>query len=266
VREDLQPGAGEDLCHLAGDWRIFQLCQGHRWSLDDLVTAWMAARVGVAGSLPGSLPGSILDLGCGIGSVLMLLAWRFPAARVVGLEAQPESAALARRSLAWNGADAPDVAPRCVVVEGDLRDPAALESRAAPFALITGTPPYFPRGEGVESDRPQRGPCRFEHRGGVEDYVAAAARHLAPDGAFVMCAGAAQSGRVKAAAQSHALGMESRLDVIPREGKAPLFSVFSFRNAPSSPQVAAQTAVVRNPHGRWTDWFKSVRAEFGMPT
>src|SRR5262249_20078807 len=98
-RADLWPGPGEGLCHLAGNWRILQLVRGHRWSLDDLVTAWFAAEV-----VGGAPPGRFADLGCGIGAVLLLLAWRFPAARGLGVEAQPVSVDLARRSLAWNGA------------------------------------------------------------------------------------------------------------------------------------------------------------------
>ena len=111
----LGPRAGEDLCYLAGDWRILQQTAGHRWSLDDLVTAWVAAEV--AAPRP---PARFLDLGCGIGTVLMLLAWRFPAARGVGIEAQPASVDLARRSLAWN-----DAATRCEVRCGDFRDAVA---------------------------------------------------------------------------------------------------------------------------------------------
>src|SRR5262245_38432707 len=106
------PGPGEDLCHLAGDWRILQRIGGHRWSLDDLVTAWFAASV-----VQDAPPERMLDLGCGIGAVLMLLAWRFPGARGLGIGAQAVSVDLARRSLAWNGADR-----RCTVVLGDLRD------------------------------------------------------------------------------------------------------------------------------------------------
>jgi tRNA1(Val) A37 N6-methylase TrmN6 len=41
----------------------------------------------------------VLDLGCGIGSVLLMLAWRFPDAAVVGVEAQALSLDLARRSI-----------------------------------------------------------------------------------------------------------------------------------------------------------------------
>src|SRR4249919_3334332 len=82
------PGPGEDLCHLAGDWRILQRIDGHRWSLDDLVTAWLAAEC--TGAHP---PAHVVDLGCGIGAVLLLLAWRFPAARATGIEAQTVSVA-----------------------------------------------------------------------------------------------------------------------------------------------------------------------------
>ncbi|HYY05809.1 MAG TPA: hypothetical protein VE997_04480 [Candidatus Limnocylindria bacterium] len=74
----LGPRPGEDLCYLAGDWRILQRLDGQRWSLDDLVTAWCAAE---------QMPASVLDLGCGIGAVLMLLAWRWPRVRAVGIEA-----------------------------------------------------------------------------------------------------------------------------------------------------------------------------------
>ena len=37
----LWPGPNEDLCWLAGDWRILQRIDGHRFSLDDLVTAYV---------------------------------------------------------------------------------------------------------------------------------------------------------------------------------------------------------------------------------
>ncbi len=111
-RPDLVPGPDEDLSFLAGDWRIFQPRKGHRWSLDDLLTAWVAIDQVTSVHVP-----RFVDLGCGLGSVLMLLAWALPDARAWGLEAQASRAARARRSLRYNGAD-----ERCVVVDGDLRD------------------------------------------------------------------------------------------------------------------------------------------------
>src|SRR5213078_2755580 len=87
---------------------------------------------------------------------------------------------------------------------GDLRDPEMLPEGAT-FDLVTGTPPYFPIGTGVESTLVQKAPCRFEHRGGVEDYTAAAARALAPRGRFALCAAYGQQERIEAAAALHDL-------------------------------------------------------------
>ena len=264
----LWPDADEDLCWLAGDWRLLQRTDGHRFSLDDLVTAHFAFHcVGGAEARPRP-PGRILDLGCGIGTVLLLMAWRFPgAAAVVGVEAQEVSAGLARRSIAWNG-----VADRCRVVSGDLRDEGVLQGEP-PFDLITGTPPYFPRGTGLESEQIQRGPCRFEHRGGIEAYAAAAARHLSgPDALFVGCAAAPQGDRVEAAAAAAGLRVTRRREVIPRAGKAPLVMLFSVQRP--SPQagetIVAATIVepplvVRDRAGRRTEEFVALRAEMGMP-
>ena len=94
---DLVPAENEDLCFLAGDFRIFQRRDGHRWSADDLVTAHFAI------TSVDAAPRRVVDLGCGIGTVLLFLAWRFSEAEVTGIEAQELSAGLARRSIAWNG-------------------------------------------------------------------------------------------------------------------------------------------------------------------
>jgi tRNA1(Val) A37 N6-methylase TrmN6 len=263
AREALWPGPGEDLCWLAGDWRILQRTDGHRFSLDDLVTAHLAARLLEDRPRgPGAPPPRLLDLGCGIGTVLLLLAWRFPEAEAWGIEAQDQSAELARRSIAWNG-----VGARCRVLGGDLRDPAALGAAASgAFDLCTGTPPYFPRGTGLESDRPQRAPCRFEHRGGIEEYAAAAARHLGPGAPFVACAAAGQRARVAAAAAAADLALERWRDVIPRAGKPPLLSVFAMRRrAQAARLVLEPPLVVRDAAGRRTDDFSAVRIEMGMP-
>jgi tRNA1(Val) A37 N6-methylase TrmN6 len=251
----LGPRAGEDLCYLAGEWRILQRLDGHRWSLDDLVTAWVAA--GVARECAAR---SVLDLGCGIGAVLLLLAWRLPAARVLGIEAQAVSVDLARRSIAWN-----DVSARCAVVHGDLRDPATLGAGAA-FDLVAGTPPYLRPGAATASSCVQRGPCHLEYRGGIEAYWAAAGRWLASHGAFVSCAGATQAERVVPAAAAAGLAVERRLDVVPRAGKRPLFSVYTLRRAPgASGAVVETTLVVRDAAGRRTREFRAVRRDMGMP-
>ena len=117
---------------ITASFRLLQRRRGHRFSLDDLATAWEAAR-----ACPGAA--TYLDLGCGVGSVLLMVAWRLPVARLFGVEAQELSFALLRRNVDENG-----LAPRATLALGDLR---AL-TRAWPHercALVTGTPPYLPQ-------------------------------------------------------------------------------------------------------------------------
>jgi tRNA1Val (adenine37-N6)-methyltransferase len=242
------PEADETHSLLSGDWRLFQKRRGHRWSLDDLVTAWFAAR-----QLDGGpAPTRCLDLGCGIGSVLLMTAWRFPLARCTGIEAQALSMGLARRSIAWNG-----VGDRVDVRHEDFRE-AALEPV---FELVTGTPPYFPPGTGTESTKPQAAPARFEHRGGVEAYCEAMARALTPDGIAVLCAGAGQAERM---AQQTTLSVHRELPIVPKRDTPPLLFVYALGRAPK-PIQKLEPLVVREADGQWTPAFLDVRTQMGMP-
>jgi tRNA1Val (adenine37-N6)-methyltransferase len=250
----LLPGPDEDLCWLAGNWRILQRTDGHRTSLDDLVTAHLATM------LMNRPPARCLDLGCGIGSVLLFVAWRFPETRLVGVEAQAVSAGLARRSIAWNG-----IGDRAVVVTDDFRTAAVLKTEPR-FDLVTGTPPYFPIGAGPESDHVQRAPCRFEHRGGVEAYCLAAAPMLAAGAPFVACQAWNQRERVEPAAAAAGLRLVRWREIVPREGKEPLLCIFAMRATEHAESLQTlPPLVVRDRAGRRTAEFKAIRAAMGMP-
>ena len=249
-RGELAPAAGEDLCYLAGDWRVFQKLRGHRWSLDDLVTAWVATR-----GLDPRTSRRALDLGCGLGSVLLMVAWILPETDVTGIEAQADRAALGRRSIAYNG-----VGARCRIVDGDLRH----DTPAGPFDLVTGTPPYFPRGTGTESAKPHAAPARFEHRGGVEAYLAIAADRVAPAGRIAICSSALERDRVDAAVRALGLGHRERWAIVPRAGKDPLVIVDVLART-GAPDPAPHRLVVRDRDGRWTPGFQRVRGDLGMP-
>jgi tRNA1Val (adenine37-N6)-methyltransferase len=216
------------------------------------VTAWVAAETTTRA------PERILDLGCGIASVLLLLAWRFPSARVLGIETQAISVELAQRSIAWNG-----VGDRCAVHAGDFR----VATLDGVFDLVTGTPPYLPIGTGRESRRVQKGPCNFEHLGGIEVYCETAARVLAPDGTFVVCEQAAQDARVAAAAGAAGLAIAETLPVVPRAGKPPLFCVHVVRRRRSRARASARRPplVVRDERGVRTPDCRAMRAAMGLP-
>ncbi len=254
-RPELWPGPGEDLCYLSGDFRILQRLDGHRWSVDDLITAWYAIT-----RVAATPPRRIIDLGCGIGTVLLFTTWRFPQASSTGIEAQELSAGMAARSVAWNGVD-----DRCQVRHADLRDRDA-RADLGPADLVTGTPPYLPKGTGLESEHDQRGACRFEYRGGIEDYCLAAAELLAPDAPFVACFDARGRTRVEKAAANAGLAIQSYRDIIPKEGKPPLFSVFSASRGEKVAALVDEPPIcIRDRQGRFTDEFGAICREMGMP-
>jgi len=104
----------ETLDAISGHFRIFQLRGGHRFSTDDVLTAWY-------GTTWAPSAAAVLDLGSGIGSVGMIAAWRLPGSRVVTIEAQPGSVRLARKSADYNG-----LSGRYEIREGDFRDAGAI--------------------------------------------------------------------------------------------------------------------------------------------
>jgi tRNA1Val (adenine37-N6)-methyltransferase len=256
--------------------RVWQRRRGHRYSVDDVATAWLAIR-----ARPDAR--SSLDLGCGIGSVLLMVADRLPQVRAVGVEAQAVSFALAERNVARSGLGA-----RVALHAGDLRDVVLIEHlvrEAGRFDLITGTPPYKALGTASVSPDSQRAHARVELRGGVEAYLQAAALALAPGGLFVMCAESALQARVRAGALAAGLVQVRQLDVIPMaERKARLFSVHCFTSvdpaqfaaascvsqAPGSASAApgrishVEQLVLRDASGARTDAAHALRAFFGL--
>lgn len=293
----LVPQEGEQLCVFVGDWRIYQRTGGHRWTTDDLVTGWVAGKAARNGSpgTPETSRGSriqrTLDLGCGNGSVLMMVAWQYPEAQCIGVEARSEAVGLARRSILYNIGH--DNAGQCrvKVINDDFRrlihEPSSLcsvDSEGSTlddcleptissildshqkFDIITGTPPYFRvdfqlsqatrviscetsssesttaevdmvlaaptvekaliRQGGMPTCK-ESAPARCEFRGGIEAYCAAAACNLAPVGTFVVCENWANHDRVLVAAEAAALRIVSIQRVIGKEGKPPLFCVYS---------------------------------------
>jgi len=106
------------------------------------------------------------------------------------------------------------------------------------FDLITGSPPYFPLGDGVVSEHPQKLACRFELRGTVKDYCVIAAKHLALGGFFacVFPNEAAQLARVEAGAREAGLVIVRKRPVVFREGDPALVGLFGLMREEDLPE------------------------------
>jgi tRNA1(Val) A37 N6-methylase TrmN6 len=240
---------------LTREFRIFQRRRGHRHSTDDLLTAWYAAT---KTREEGLAPRRLLDLGTGIGSVGLTLAWCFPEADVTAIEVQPGSFRLLCENIWANG-----VEDRVHPHHGDLRNLRAAIGEGT-FDLVTGSPPYFDVSTGIVSADPQRAGARFELHGDVRDYCRAARDALAPEGRFVFCFPTVQYARAVAAVSAAGLGLIASRDVIPKVGIAALFSLFSCRLGDAGAPVREPPLVVRDASGVHTPEMTAARAVFGM--
>jgi tRNA1(Val) A37 N6-methylase TrmN6 len=224
----------ETLDAISGHFRIFQLRDGHRFSTDNVLTAWYGTSWAPSAS-------RVLDLGSGIGSVGMIAAWRLPGARVVTIEAQEDSVRLARKSAVYNGLES-----RYDIRHSDFRDAGALADHET-FDLVLGSPPYFPPGTAVEGDHPQKVACRFELRGDIADYARVAARHLAPGGVFACVFPEDQRARLESAARGANAVIVRRRPVVFREGEPPLVSLFLMMRSADLPVAARDRTWVEPP-------------------
>lgn len=113
---------------LNGRLRLRQKVGGYRAGMD---AALLAAA---CDSGPGQ---RVLDVGCGVGGALLAAAARRPASRFLGVERDPDAAALARENIALNG-----LADRVEVVEGDVE--AGFRALDLPvFDAAISNPPFF---------------------------------------------------------------------------------------------------------------------------
>ena len=250
--------AAETLDAISGHYRVFQLRDGHRFSTDDVLTAWY-------GTSWAPRAARVLDLGSGIGSVAMIAAWRLPGARFVTVEAQETSVELARKSAAYNGLhDRYDI--RCA----DFREAAALAADER-FDLILGSPPYFPIGSGVEGHHPQELACRFELRGTIADYATIAARHLDAGAIFACAFLEAQRERVASVARSADLAIVRRRPVVFKQGDPPLIGVFVMMRVGDLPAAMRSRTwvepplVIRTHDGRVHPEYAAVKLSIGFP-
>jgi len=248
---DLLSGEELTLDAITRDYRLWQRRRGHRYSLDDVATAWQAAN-----ARPDAT--RCLDLGCGIGSVLVMVAWKLQSAALLGIEAQPISSALARRNVLHNGLEA-----RARIVEGDLREVVATLTER--FDLVSGTPPYLPLGTALVSPDAQRAAARVELRGGVEDYLAAAAKVVAADGRVVVCADGRHPERVTRGAAAAGLVPLFRCDAIARaRSSVPLFSVWTLGTHGDPSALRHESVTIRDAQGVQTKDAYAMRAFFGL--
>ena len=122
----------------------------------------------------------VVDLGTGTGIIPILLEARSKGASFTGLEIQPESADMAKRSVALNG-----LQDRIDIVEGDIKDASKIFG-ASSFHVVTTNPPYMTAQHGLTNVYEAKTIARHEVLCNLEDIIRESARLLMPGGRFYM--------------------------------------------------------------------------------
>lgn len=123
-------------------------------------------------------PGNrIADLGCGCGTLALLLASARQNSLVTGLELDAHACDIARQAAGLNGLD-----QRVTILQRDLRDLSALP-QAGSFDCAVSNPPYFPVGSGKPAPG-QRRVQRSQESCSILEICRAAARLVRWGGSF----------------------------------------------------------------------------------
>ncbi|MFQ5465110.1 MAG: tRNA1(Val) (adenine(37)-N6)-methyltransferase [Thermodesulfobacteriota bacterium] len=151
-----------------GPYSFRQAPGGQRLTDDSVLVADFA--------LPLTAADSVIDLGTAAGAIPLMLAWKSPAARIVGVEVTGGPARTARRNVAENG-----LAERVEIIEGDWRGVRDIFAPGS-FTSVVSNPPYRRAGSSRPSPDPARAAARSEVYGTLADLLDAAAYLLAPEG------------------------------------------------------------------------------------
>ena len=117
----------------------------------------------------------VLDLGTGTGILPILLAVKTKGQHFTGLEIQPESAEMARRSVAYNHLE-----EKIEIVTGDIKEAGRLFQPAF-FDVITVNPPYMADQCGIQNPQDAKAIARHEILCNLED-IFRESKKLLPEG------------------------------------------------------------------------------------
>ena len=170
IQNSLKPGERIDELNRNG-YQIIQDKNRFCFGMDAVLLS------GFAKVKPGE---TVLDLGTGTGIIPILLEAKTDGSHFTGLEIQPDSADMARRSVALNGLE-----QKVDIVTGDIKDASKLFG-ASSFDVITTNPPYMIGQHGLQNPDEAKAIARHEVLCTLEDIMRESSKLLKPKGRFYM--------------------------------------------------------------------------------
>jgi len=154
---------------LQGSLKICQSKKGYRFNLDSLILAHFISLKRCTRNV---------ELGCGNGIIMLILARRFPSTVWVGVEIQESLAAFAQKNVKLNEMDG-----GIKILCEDVR---AIKNKmpATSFDNVIFNPPYRKIGSGRINPQTEKAIARHEIKGSMKDFLETA-RYLLKSGAKV---------------------------------------------------------------------------------
>ena len=151
----------EPIALLGGALRLRQLPEGFRSTSDAVLLASLCPAHGGQ---------SVLDLGCGVGTVGLCLKHRVPDIDLSGIDIQADHIELARRNARENG------------MEATFNVADVLEKRGVLYHHVVCNPPYIEPRDGSASPHPAKATAK--NNASLEDWITSAHRYLKAKGSL----------------------------------------------------------------------------------
>lgn len=185
----------------------------------------------------------IWDIGAGTGIVALMMAQRFPQARITAFEIEPGASSDARSNFG-----ASEWSERISLVEGDVFE---AESELRETAdLIVCNPPFYT--EDVASPTANRQTARHEAGLGIGSLIEFAARHLSPRGALCLVGPYSRKAEIDFLCAMNHLAVRKLTEIVTVEGKPAKRGLWKICRDNIGTAVETDRIVIRDKEGRYT--------------
>ncbi|MBR1390946.1 MAG: tRNA1(Val) (adenine(37)-N6)-methyltransferase [Lachnospiraceae bacterium] len=190
---------------------------------------------------------TVLDLGTGTGIIPILLEAKTEGGHFTGIEIQPESADMARRSVALNGLE-----HKIDIVTADIRDASTIFG-ASSFDVITTNPPYMIGKHGLKNPDEAKAIARHEVLCTLEDILRESARILRPGGHFFMVHRPFRLAEIICGMHAHGIEPKRMKLVYPYVDKEPNMVLLEGCRGGKSRMTVERPLIVYKEPGVYTD-------------
>lgn len=188
-----------------------------------------------------------LDLGTGTGIIPILLEAKTKGEHFTGLEIQPESADMAKRSVKYNHLE-----DKISIVCGDIKEASSLFGTAS-FEVVTTNPPYMIGEHGLQNPRSEKAIARHEVLCTIDDVLRESARVLKVGGRFYMVHRPFRLAEIMAKMVSYHIEPKRMQLVYPYVDKEPNMVLIEGRLGGNSRLMVEKPLIVYDTPGKYTD-------------